>query len=260
GWAAAVEEPFQKLDWRTVARAIDLHARDKDTVIAADVWTQEQIGFYLSPRLELVDAGGKQTIGEIFAYQHTTSWLVVGDPNSEFARWACRFPTLLGSPLQEFRLHYCPSAYYFLTDRSTPAESRALLASFDGAPSITFGPGDDILLGEGWSGPEADGDHFSRWAVGARAFVALPSQHGGPATITIHVIPPRPQTVTVNINDVPAARLALEPRRRSYTLSSEFRAGINVVRFDFDRSVVPADVDPRSTDRRPLAARFYSVA
>src|SRR5262249_28834463 len=52
GWAAAVEEPFQKLDWRTVARAIDLHARDKDTVIAADVWTQEQIGFYLSPRLE----------------------------------------------------------------------------------------------------------------------------------------------------------------------------------------------------------------
>src|SRR5262249_19004759 len=161
--------------------------------------------------LHLVEAGGTRVMGEVFAYQHTTSWLVIGDASTEFARWACRFPTLLGSPIQDFRLHYCPSAYYFLTDRGTPAESRALLASFEGAPSIAFGPGDDVLLGEGWSGPEADGDHFSRWAVGAQAFIALPAERGGVVPITIDVIPPGPQTVTVNINDAPAGKLVLGP-------------------------------------------------
>ena len=259
GWDAAIEEPFQKLDWRAVARAIDLHAHDKDTVIAADVWTREQIGFYLSPRLELVDAGGKRTIGEIFAYQHTTSWLVVGDPNSEFAQWACRFPLLLGSPLQGFRLHYCPSAYYFLTDRSTQAEHRALLASFNGPPSLGFGPGNDVFLGDGWSSAEREGDRFARWAVGKRAFVALPMPADGTSDFAIDVVPalPRTQKVSVKINDVPSASLTLEPRRRSYTLNGTFRKGINIIRFDFDHAVVPAEVDPRSNDRRQLAARFY---
>jgi len=261
GWDAAIEEPFQKLDWRAVARAIDLHARDKDTVIAADVWTREQIGFYLPSRLELVDAGGKRTIGEIFAYQHTTSWLVVGDPHSEFAQWACRFPTLLGSPLQGFRLHYCPSAYYFLTDRSTPAEHRALLASFDGAPSLSFGPGDDILLGDGWSSAEREGDHFARWATGHRAFIAFPSGRDGATTLLLDVMPVSvgTQRMTVNINDAQAGTLTLDPQRRTYALDATLRQGINIIRFDFDHTVVPAEVDPRSGDRRQLAARFYGA-
>jgi len=262
GWSAAVEEPFQKLDWRAVARTIDLHARDKDTVIAADVWTREQIGFYLSPRLNLVDAGRQQKIGEIFAYQHTTSWLVVGDASSEFAQWACRFPVLLGSPLQDFRLHYCPNAYYFLTDRSTAAEHRALVASFDGPPSLSFGPGDDVFLGDGWSSAEREGDHFSRWAIGRRAFVAVPVGNDGPSVMTIDVIPvlQGTQQVTININDVPVADLTLEPLRWTYALPATFRKGINIIRFDFDHTVTPADLDSHTADRRQLAARFYGLS
>ena len=262
GWNAAIEEPFQKLDWRAVARAIDLHARDKDTVIAADVWTREQIGFYLSPRLNLVDAGRQRENGEIFAYQHTTSWLVVGDASSEFAQWACRFPVLLGSPLQDFRLHYCPNPYYFLTDRSTAPEHRALLATFDGPPSLSFGPGDDVLLGDGWSSAERDGDHFARWAIGRRAFLALPVRADGPSAMTIDVLPvlQGTQKVTVNINDAPVASLILEPRRRTYAMLGTFRKGINILRFDFDHTVVPAEVDPRTSDRRQLAARFFGLS
>ena len=261
GWDAALTEPFQKLDWRAVARAISLHARDGDTVIAADPWTREQIGFYLPPRLSLVDAGRSRTIGEIFAYQHTTSWLVVGDASSEFAQWACRFPVLLGSPLQQFRLHYVPSDYYFLTDRSTRPEHRALLGSFGGAPSYSFSPGDDPFLGDGWSGAERDGDHFARWAVGRQAFIAVPAARDGDEAFTLDILPASPgrQMVTVNLNNATIAALALDPQRKRYTFRGAFRNGINILRFDFDHTVAPADVDPRSSDRRPLAARFFGV-
>ena len=257
GWAAATTEPFQKLDWRAVARAISLHAHDGDSVIAADTWTREQIGFYLPPRLHLVDAGRTRTLGEVFAYQRTTPWLVVGDASSEFAQWACRFPVLLGSPLQEFRLHYVPSDYYFLTDRSTRPEHRALLASFAG---FTFGPGDDPLLGDGWSGAERDGDRYARWAVGRQALIAIPAARDGDDAISFDILPPAAQTMTVSLNNAPIARVTLDPQRKRYTFRGAFRAGINILRFDFERTVSPADIDARSSDRRQLAARFFGVA
>jgi hypothetical protein len=263
GWDAAMEEPFQKLDWRAVARAIatHAHAHAKDNIIAADPWTYEQLRFYLPQELRMLDAGRSRTFAEMFAYQNTTSWIVVADPTSDAAQWACRFPTILASPLQGFRLHYCPNAYYFLTDRSTRPEQRALLTSFGGAKSLSFGPGDDIMLGDGWSLPEREGDRYARWAVGGQAFIALPADRDGDESIAIDVVPVSPgkQTLTVNLNNAPIANLVLEPHRKVYTFRGPFHTGINIVRFDFSLNVAPAEIDPRSPDHRPLAVRFYGM-
>ena len=78
---------------------------------------------------------------------------------------------------------------------------------------------------------------------------------------TLDILPASPgvQTVTVNLNNATIARLALDPQRKRYTFRGAFRNGINILRFDFDHTVAPADVDPRSSDRRPLAARFFGV-
>src|ERR1700720_2462736 len=43
-------------------------------------------------------------------------------------------------------------------------------------------------------------------------------------------------------------------------LSMPASAGINILRFDFRQTTAPADVDPHSSDHRPLAARVFEVS
>ncbi|HEX9501390.1 MAG TPA: hypothetical protein VGA10_07035 [Thermoanaerobaculia bacterium] len=261
GWAAALNEPFRKLDWRSIVAAIARHAHANDPVIADSDATAIAMGFYLrgvSPHLRLFNVRGSQVMGEVFAYQNTTSWIVVAGGDSEFSNWACRFPVVLSSPIENFRLHYSPTAYYFLTDRSTPAEHRALMASFDGRPPVLrFGPGEDGLLGEGWSGAEAEKGRYARWVIGKRAFIAMP---GAAGALNMELSPAvTPQAVAIYINDKYIQKLALASGRNRYTVPTEWRADINIIRLEFDREAAPAELDPKSTDRRPLAARVFAV-
>src|SRR5262249_55490548 len=48
-------------------------------------------------------------------------------------------------------------------------------------------------------------------------------------------------------------------RRRYAIPAAVWRSGINIIRFEFERTIAPADVDPRSSDRRPLAARVFAI-
>ena len=235
GWNAALHDPFRKLDWRSIAAAIERHAHENDPVIADSDATAIAIGFYLrgvSPPLRLFNVRGSQMMGEVFAYQNTTSWIVVAGGESEFSRWACRFPIVLSSPIEKFRLHYSPSAYYFLTDRSTPAEYRALLASFGGRPILRMGPGEDGLFGDGWSAAELEGGRYARSVIGKRAFIAMPGAKG-PLDFEIASTP---QSVTIYINDKYVQKIALSDGRNRYSVPAEWRSGINIIRFEFDRA------------------------
>ena len=259
GWNAAMTEPFNKLDWRSIVAAIARHAHANDPIIADGEASAICAGFYAeraSPHVRVFDARGTQKIGEIFAYQNTTSWLIVNGP-SEFADWTCRFPIVLAT--ENFRLHYSPSGYYFLTDRSTSAEHRALIASFGGGnPILEFGPQDDGLLGDGWSSAEPEEGRYARWAIGKRAFVAMPGASG---PLEIELSPAiASQYVTIYINDNYIRKLALESGRHRYTIAAALRNGINIIRLEFDRAVAPAAVDPRSSDHRPLAARVFEIS
>jgi len=262
GWNAAMTEPFNKLDWRAIVAAIARHSHANDPIIADSESSAICIGFYArpaSPHLRVFDARGSQKMGEVFAYQNTTSWLAVAGP-SEFANWACRFPIVLAT--ENFRLHYSPSGYYLLTDRSMPAEHRALMASFAGGdPILQFGPQDDDLLGEGWSGAEPEEGRYARWAIGKRAFVAIPMPAISDAPLILDIAPAvQKQLVAIYINDNYIQNAALRDGRHRYRVPGRWRAGINVLRLEFDRAVAPAEVDRHSSDHRPLAARVFEIA
>jgi hypothetical protein len=104
-WKPALNEPFYKLDWRTIARAIATHSQPGDRIIAAHHWSAYCLGFYLrdvAPQIPIIDAKG-------FPQNEPTTptWIVVSqDPNGTFTPWACRFPILLGSPIENFHLHF----------------------------------------------------------------------------------------------------------------------------------------------------------
>jgi len=104
GWRAALDEPFRKLDWRIIAGTIARYANDSDRIIAAHHWSAYCLGFYLhgvAPRMQIVDAKGFPQ-----PQPAAPAWIVVAqDPNGTFTPWACRFPTVLGSPIENFHLH-----------------------------------------------------------------------------------------------------------------------------------------------------------
>ena len=229
GWNAALNGPFRKLDWRGIGQAIAAHAHENDPVIADSDASAIAIGFYmrgLSPHVRVLNARGTQMMGEVFAYQSTASWIVVAG-ESEFSRWACRFPIVLSS--ENFRLHYSPNAYYFLTDRSTQAEYRALLASFGGRPILRMGPGEDGFFGDGWGAAEKEG----RRVIGTRALIAIP---GAAGPLDLEIAPAgTPQSLTIYINDKYLQNIALNAGRHRYTLPAQWREGINIIRFELDR-------------------------
>jgi len=247
GWDAATTESFHKLDWRGIAQTIALHAHENDVVIASNRWTFVSLHFYLrdlKPHVHLYNAEESPRPGR---------WLVVaGGFGSNFPEWACRFPVVLASPIEDFRLHYASTPYGFLTERSTRGEQRALAAASAGPPSIRFGPGDDALLGGGWSDAEPDEGRWARWAIGKQSFLALPSIDSRQSAIAIDVAPVSVLKQTMN-------GIALAPGRHRYSFPVDLKPGVNVLRLDWGASVAPADLDPRSSDHRPLAARVYAI-
>ena len=108
-WRPALNEPFYKLDWRTIARSIATHAQPGDRIIAAHHWSAYCLGFYLrevAPQIPILDAKGLPQ-----PEPATPTWIVVSqDPNGTFTPWACRFPILLGSPIENFHLHFAGAA------------------------------------------------------------------------------------------------------------------------------------------------------
>jgi hypothetical protein len=70
------------------------------------------------------------------------------------------------------------------------------------------------------------------------------------------------QSVKVRLNGTEVGGFALNDVRHRYRLAlpaQAQRAGENRLRFDFAAAAAPADLDPRDSDRRRLAAAFFSV-
>ena len=107
-----------------------------------------------------------------------------------------------------------------------------------------MGPGEDGLFGDGWSSAEPDGGRYARSVIAKRAFIAMPAASG---PLNIEIAPAGgKQSMTIYINDKYVQTLALRVGRNRYTVPAEWRAGINILRFEFDRA-------------EPNAARVYAV-
>jgi len=259
---AARNEPLRKLDWRGVAKTIYEHAHYSDWIIASSDWSARSLGFYLRalpPKVRLVTGGSPDIVDK-----WPGVWIVsAGSP----LPWTCRYPVVLSDRIESLQVRYAPSLAHFLASRSTAPERHALALTTapNGRFALGFGPDDDPFLVSGWGGAERAGDDDFRWAIGTRAVLFAPFDSAADRRITIRAMPfgNAPQRTTVTLNDTPIATMTLLPGWRDYAIDTHAaqwrRDAPNVIAFEFEKSVRPSDIDPRSQDHRPLAACFTEV-
>lgn len=261
-WDAARREPFQKLDWRGIAAALRRHARPGDVILAAEPWSDVSLRYYLGEiaGVKLVYMRGPG-IAEIVTKESAAAWLVTAGSSADVSvrQWMCRYPVLLSSPLEGFRLHYAPSSRHFLQERSGPPEQRAASAAL-GEPGFTLrmGPEVDVVLGNGWADAEGSGDDTFRWAVGRRATLMFPRRERRDRVIRFHAYPASPQTMSISLNGKPIGAIALAPQWSDYSLdvpAALWSEGMNELAFDFEKAFPPSP-----SDRRELAACFQRIS
>lgn len=246
GWSSARTEPFQKLDWRGIAESLRKHVRPGDVILTAEPWSDVSLRYYLGevPNVQLVYMAGVG-IAEILVNDAPASWLVTAGTSGDTAvrTWMCRYPIVLSSSLEAFRLHFTGN----LLERSTAAERRVM-------PSA-MRMDDNVLLGDGWANAEGSGETVFRWAVGKRATVIFPRRG---RTIRFHAYPAVPQNARLSLNGRPLGEIALANDWRDYSIEAPaafWNDGLNTLAFEFEKSIVPS-----SNDRRELAASFQWIA
>lgn len=266
-WPAARHEALQKLDWRAIAQALRNHVRPGDVILAAEPWSEVSLRYYLGEidGVKLIHMRGRG-IAQLVADQSPAAWLVTAGASADpsVRQWMCRYPVLLSSPLEGFRLHYAPSAQHFLRTRSAPAEQRATSAAMgDRGFTLRMGADDDIVIGTGWAQPEGSaGDPF-RWAAGRQATLLFPRPGRRDRTIRFHALPlvdPAlpPQNVRVALNGRFIGTVSLAPQWSDYTIAAAgalWRDGLNTLTLDFDRANSPSPAD-----KRELAAAFRRIS
>jgi hypothetical protein len=272
GWRSARTEPLQKPDWRGIAASLRRHVRPGDVILAAESWSDVSLRYYLGdiPNVRLIRMAGVG-IAQIVVDESPAAWLVTAGASTDTSvrTWMCRYPLLLASPLENFRLHYAPSAQHFLRKRSAPPERRAVAAALgDRGFTLRMSTDDDIVLGSGWAQPEADAGETFRWAIGRRATLIFPRRERRNRAIRFHAYPLTdptlpPQKVRVSLNGNSIGVLTLAPQWSDYSIEAAaafWKEGFNTLTFDFDRATAPGANDPSSVDHRQLAAAFRRIS
>jgi hypothetical protein len=242
---AARTEPFRKLDWRAIAATLRENAKPGDVVLAAEAWSEVSLRYYLGDAVKVVGTP-RVELAEMIIDRGNDAWLVsAGYANDESVRgWMCRYPLVMSSALESFRLHYAGSQRELL-ERARPATLRAVAASFR-----TLTPHDDVFFADGWAQSERD----FRWAIAKRATVFLPRA----GVIRVHVLPLPPQSMRVSLNGHDLGEIALENKWRDYAITAPAAAwidGMNTLTFEFAHATSPG-----VNDTRTLAACFASIA
>lgn len=268
-WSAARTEPFQKLDWRAIAAALERHVQPGDLILTAEAWSNASLHHYLRklPPTVRVAHVPYVPMAEILTQTTPAVWMISAgsSPDHAVRDWMCRFPRLLGSPLEDFRLHYAPSSRHFARERSGPAQLRALDAALGDGFTLNAGENDEFFLGEGWSDADHVGQETYRWAVAEEATLHVPGRRG--SSIAVHALPLRhaslaAQTMRVMLNGAVLGEVTLHDEWRDYRFDAPadlWREGWNEVAFGFGRTTSPMTFDPASKDPRTLAVLFESI-
>jgi len=262
GWKSARTEAFQKLDWRAVAAKIWRYAWPEDVIIADQPWSEVSLRYYLRPLPKRATLEGVPyvSVAQAVSGAYPAAWLVTAGGDNEVRSWMCRYPMVLGSPLERFRLHYTGD---FLRERAGPAEWRAASAAIGPRLLIDLAAAENRYFDAGWADPEG-----FRWAMGTHASVAFPRWGRRDRTIRMRVLPFHhgslpPQTLRASLNGRPVGELTPAPGWTEQSIAvpaAVWRDGLNTLAFDFGRAAAPADLDPKATDHRQLAVAFSWIA
>ena len=271
GWTSATTEPYRKLNWRVIAATIHEHAHVRDAIVTTNDWSFVCLDFYLRqlpPRVRLISAGESSARAASVVAHNEPVWIVAAGFHraGDVGDWSCRYPVVLASPLEGFRLHYAPGLQHLLLHRLTPADTRALVARYP-THVMRLVSDNNVFLAGGWYGPEGDPAEGARW-TGSEPVSAMLIASAAHHRLTLHMMPfdyagARPQIATISLNAAPVARLAMTPGWRDYTFDinrTRWRDGANFLTIAFSRAESPAAIDPRSKNSRMLAARLNWIA
>jgi arylsulfatase len=145
------------------------------------------------------------------------------------------------------------------------AARAAVAETWSEADVLRFGtPSAEPRLTEGFHREAGGGEEPFLWSKGEAEVAFL---WDGPAArlAVLDAMPFRAagaQSVELRLNGTPVGRFALNDARHRYRIELEAaaqRVGDNRLRFVFAKTASPADADPKSLDRRQLAAAFYSL-
>jgi hypothetical protein len=245
---AARTEPFRKLDWRAIAATLRENAKPGDVVLAAEEWSEVSLRYYLGNDVRIIGAS-RVELAEMLIDRRQGTWIMSAGYSGDGSvrSWMCRYPLVMSSVLEGFRLHYIGTQRDLL-QRATPSTLRAAASSFR-----TIQPDDDVLFGDGW----AQSEGRFRWANATRATVFVPrfGKRDGVIRATILPLPPQSMRVSLNGHDLGTIRLAHEWREYSIAApASAWIDGLNTITFAFDHATEPSE-----RDRRTLAACFESI-
>jgi arylsulfatase A-like enzyme len=145
------------------------------------------------------------------------------------------------------------------------AERLPVAEAWSGDDVLRFGtPSAEPRLAEGFHRESgASGEPFL-WSKG-EAEVAFAWDAVLPRAAVLDVAPYREvkdQRVEVRLNGAPVERIRLNDARHRYRVAlpaAAQRTGDNRLRFVFSATASPVDADPKSLDRRQLAAAFYTL-
>jgi len=261
-WDTVRREPYQKLDWRRIAATIARYAKPGDLILAAEPSTGLMLPYHLLPygRNQDVIQMSIPPLAQRMLGEHPATWLVTSGTNEGAVRkWMCRYPLVLASQLDGFRMHYSGD---FLRERAQAPEFRALDAAI-GARGFSLAMDDGTWFRDGWAIPEG----YFRWAVGNRSDLEFPRWGQRDRIIRVHVLPmdhpslPR-QTMRVSVNGNVIGETTLANAWTEQTFAAParvWRNGMNMLSFTFGRAVSPASLDPAAHDERPLAVSFDRI-
>jgi hypothetical protein len=269
---AARREPMLKLDWRAIASTLEHHARPGDVIIAGEPWSTASLGYYLRDLPPGVKFSGLWELPSAVkaAKQANAAWLVSAGlwGYGSVREWMCGYPLLLSSPLENFRLHFAPSAPEFVLRRAAPEDIRAMAYATGDAPLLlNFGGADDLLLSGAWGTREGLGSDAFRWVTARESSVTFPYRGARARTIQVSGTPLTnsslpPQTMRVSLNGGVAGDVTMNPYSAGYTLLAPaplWREGLNVLTLTFGRATAPATLDRSSNDQRTLAAAITRI-
>lgn len=269
-WGAARREPFQKLDWRAIGAALAQHVTPGDAIVTAEAWSDVCLRYYLRgmpPAVRVVGVNNV-TVAEMLTYASPV-WFVSAQPDGAPVRdWICRYPLLLAAPIEEFRLHYAPSARHFVRERSRPEDVRALAAALGPHVALRIGRDDEALRGDGWQGPEGPPGGEFRWALAKEASLVIPRAVPAHRRIGVHALPffhraLPPQTMRVALNGHVIADLTMPVEWHDYLFDAPaplWREGLNTLTFTFGRVNSLSQFDGPAADARPMAAAFDQIS
>ncbi len=267
-WSIARHEPLLKLDWRAVGAALERRAGAGDTIVAAEQWSDVCVRYYtrrLPPGARIVGVADVK-LAEMFANGGRTWFVSAGWGASTVRDWICRYPLLLASELEDFRLHYAPSLPDFVQHRAAAEDLRALAAALGPNVALHSGRDDELFRGDGWQGPEGPKGEEFRWATAKEASLRIPRGAPRDRRVVVHALPlSHPslpaQTMTLSVNGTDAGTVSMTPEWRDYAFDAPaplWREGLNELTFTFGRGTIPATIG--FSDPRPLAVCFGAVA